>query len=499
MTRERRSIRSIIRRAVAVQTLVVIGLIGLMLGGLLLERSVAANERKDEAILLNLETLEFQVLNAETGFRGFALSHKEPFLAPYREAFPQITVLRPKLLGQIDKTDKPYIDEAFRTIADWRQNFAVPSLEDIRNGTGTKADSLIDRGEGKQRIDRVRALVSRIRANERADLKRAADKRKRISAGIIAMLLLALAAALAGGSRAAYVLRRAVVNPITRLAAATERIHAGDLGARAEVRGAKELAAVAESFNDMAVEVEQTVDGLREIDEMKTRFLSTVSHELRTPLTSISGYLQLLEQGVVGELTPEQLGYVNVAQRNGDRLASLIDDLLMLSRFDAGRVDLKSEPVDLAAQLRDLYQSMGPVAEKGESRLELEAPDELVVDGDARRLQQSFANLVSNAIKFNRKDGEVRISAVARNGNAVIEVQDQGVGIPPEELQRIGERFFRASTTADLPGTGLGLAITREIVERHGGSLEIESEVGEGSTFRISLPRKRAEELGGAV
>jgi signal transduction histidine kinase len=207
-------------------------------------------------------------------------------------------------------------------------------------------------------------------------------------------------------------------------------------------------------------------------------------------LTSITGYLQLLEQGVVGELTEQQVHYVRVAQRNGERLASLIDDLLMLSRFDAGRVDIAHDPIDLVTQLRDLCEEMQPVADKRESRLTLDAPDELVVDGDARRLQQSFANLVSNAIKFNRKGGEVRISAGARNGSAVIEVRDEGVGIPPDELQRIGERFFRATTTLDLPGTGLGLAITREIVERHGGTLEIESEVGKGSKFRISLPRE---------
>jgi signal transduction histidine kinase len=302
-------------------------------------------------------------------------------------------------------------------------------------------------------------------------------------------LLLGLALGVVGGRRAAWVLRRAVVDPMGRLVGATQLIRSGDLSARAEVRGAREVALVAESFNEMAGEVESTVASLREVDELKTRFLSTVSHELRTPLTSISGYLQLLEQGVVGELTPEQLGYVHVAQRNGERLASLIDDLLMLSRFDAGRIDLKSERVDLAEQLQNLREEMQPVADKGESRLELETAGDLVVEGDARRLQQSFANLVSNAIKFNRPGGEVKISAAARNGAAVVEVTDEGVGIPPGELTRIGERFFRASTTTNMPGTGLGLAITREIVERHGGTLEIESEVGAGSTFRISLPR----------
>lgn len=485
----RRSLDSIIDRAILMQTLMVLAVIGLAATAVLIERSIASTERKNETTLLDLETFQFQVLNAETGFRGFALAHQESFLDPYREAFPAIARLRPKLLAEIDSEDRLAVSTAIESIFEWRRNFAEPALRRFRSGEDTTAVDLIASGQGKRRIDRIRSLVGGVREHAFADLARAQDRRRTLTIGLIAVLIVGLAAGIAGGRRAAWVLRRAVVNPMSRLARATERIRGGDLSARAEVRGAAEVAIVAESLNEMAGEVEKVVEGLREIDELKTRFLSTVSHELRTPLTSISGYLQLLDQGVVGELTPEQLKYVHVAQRNGERLASLIDDLLMLSRFDAGRIDLKSEPVDLAEQLRNLREEMQPVADKGDSRLQLETPDDLVVDGDARRLQQSFANLVSNAIKFNRPGGEVRVRASARNGEAIVEVSDDGVGIPPAELERIGERFFRASTTTNMPGTGLGLAITREIVERHGGRLEIESEVGKGSSFRITLPR----------
>ena len=120
----------------------------------------------------------------------------------------------------------------------------------------------------------------------------------------------------------------------------------------------------------------------------------------------------------------------------------------------------------------------------------------LLVDGvpcaataDPQRVHQALVNFIENAIKYSQPGGEVRISAAANNGAAVVEVSDQGVGIPPEELERIGERFFRASTTTNMPGTGLGLAITREIVERHGGRLDVDSEVGKGTNFRITLPR----------
>ena len=496
----RRKLDTIIDRAILMQTLFVLAVIALATGVVLLERSIATSERDDLETLLKLETFEFQVLNAETGFRGYALSHRDPFLKPYREAFPAIADIQPDLLQEVGNGDRPAMADAFRTIEAWRTQFAEPSLRYFRSGDDVLAQDKIRTGQGKQRIDHIRRLVEQVRANERADLAKARNRRNDLSALLLAILILGFVLAIAGGRRAAAVLRRAVVNPMSRLAAATERIRGGDLSARAEVRGAVEVAIVAESLNEMAGEVEKVVEGLREVDELKTRFLSTVSHELRTPLTSINGYLQLLEQGIVGELTPEQLNYVHVAQRNGERLTSLIDDLLMLSRFDAGRIDLKREPVDLAEQLRHLREEMAPVADKGDSRLRLDAPGELLVEGDARRLQQSFANLVSNAIKFNRPGGEVRMSASAQNGEAVVEVSDDGVGIPPAELERIGERFFRASTTTNMPGTGLGLAITREIIDRHGGRLEIESEVGKGSSFRITLPRNGAATgSGGAV
>lgn len=491
MRRRGQSLAAIIRRAVALQTLLLVAVIGLALAGYLLERSVAAGERKDQTVLLRLSSFEFQVLNAETGFRGFALSHREPFLAPYREAFPAIAALRPQLTRLVDDADRPHLNAAFRQIYDWRRNFTAPALAAYRSGRPDAAQAMIDSGQGKARIDRIRRIVNQIRDHEKTDLQRATSQRRTIGIVLGSILVLALLAAVAGGLRVADVLTRAVVTPMRRLSTAAARVRRGELSARADADGATEVASVAESFNSMAAEVEKVVEGLREVDELKTRFLSTVSHELRTPLTSINGYLQLLENGVVGELTREQLGYVHVAQRNGERLASLIDDLLMLSRFDAGHVELASERVDVAVQLRHLLEEMEPVAGKSDSRLELHAPESLIVEGDARRLQQSFANLVSNAVKFNRGGGKVLISAATEDGEAVVEVTDQGVGIPPEELARIGERFFRASTTTSMPGTGLGLAITREIVERHGGRLEIESEPGRGSRFRIRLPRSR--------
>jgi signal transduction histidine kinase len=484
-----RSLGSIIARAVTLQTLVVVVVVGLVASALLLERSASADQRHAQASLLDLGSFEFQVLNAETGLRGFALAHREPFLQPYDEAFPAIARLEPRLLRAVSERDRRPLSQAFRVLADWRANFAEIALREFRSAHEQRAQRLIDQGAGKRRIDQIRALVSAVRDDENASLA-AAGRRRRLVSGLVAgALALALIGAVLAGLRMARTLRRAVVAPIDELATTADQVRGGNLGARAAPEGAAELAGVAGAFNEMAAEVQQVVVGLREVDDLKTSFLATVNHELRTPLTTINGYLQLLAHGIAGELTPEQLEYIQIAQRNGERLAALIDDLLTLSRLDAGKIDLTRESVDLARQLRHLRVELEPMAERADAHIELDAPPELVVEGDPRRLEQSFSNLLSNAIKFNRPGGTVRINAQSRDGEAIVEVVDEGPGIPASELARIGERFFRASTTANKPGTGLGVAITREIIERHGGRLEIDSQVGKGSSFRIVLPR----------
>src|SRR4051812_33672928 len=158
--RPRRRVGEIIRRAVVLETVLVSAVIGLALTGVLLERSVSSSERKDQQTLLDLESFQFQVLNAETGFRGFALARKPSFLAPYRQAFPAIAELRPKLLRLVGEDDRPYLDEAFRVIADWRRNFAEPAIQNFRTGTGTNANLRIETAEGKRRIDRIRVLTA---------------------------------------------------------------------------------------------------------------------------------------------------------------------------------------------------------------------------------------------------------------------------------------------------------------------------------------------------
>ena len=230
---------------------------------------------------------------------------------------------------------------------------------------------------------------------------------------------------------------------------------------------------------------------LRELDALKDELISLVSHELRTPLTSIRGYLQLLRDGDAGPVTPEQEEFLDVAVRNTARLERVVSDLLFVAQVDAGRLRLDRAPADLARLAAEAVQAAAPAAEARGVQVELRAPEPVLAAVDAGRVGQLLDNLVSNAVKFTPRAGTVEV-AVGDDGRGAVllEIADSGVGISPADRARLFERFFRSSsaTSGAVPGTGLGLTISRAIVDAHGGTIDVESEVGRGTTVRVTLP-----------
>ena len=236
----------------------------------------------------------------------------------------------------------------------------------------------------------------------------------------------------------------------------------------------------------------QAVQLLRELDQAKADFIATVSHELRTPLTSISGYLEMLQDGEGGALPEQAVAMLGIIDRNATRLRNLIEDLLTQSRIDAGRLRLELARVQLRPLLQSVLGAMAPLASASDVKLELSSSqDDLSVQADPQQLEQVFTNLVSNALKFTPPGGSVLVMLTpAEDDGVLIEVRDTGMGIPPDEYPNLFTRFFRASNAAEaaLPGTGLGLAIVQEIVHRHGGAVDIDSELGAGTTVTVWLP-----------
>ncbi len=230
---------------------------------------------------------------------------------------------------------------------------------------------------------------------------------------------------------------------------------------------------------------------VNEASRLKDEFVGTISHELRTPLSSILGYLELARDEESGPLNDEQRHYLDVAERNAQRLLSLVGDLLFVAQVDAGKVPMEFSPVRLGEVVRLSLETALPTAAQASVELVGEAGGEdIVLSGDAMRLGQAIDNLISNAVKFTPEGGSVRVG-VRREGNEVaVYVSDTGMGIPEEEMHRLFTKFFRATTATKqaVPGVGLGLNITLAIVKAHGGRLEASSTVGSGTTFELHLP-----------
>jgi signal transduction histidine kinase len=251
-----------------------------------------------------------------------------------------------------------------------------------------------------------------------------------------------------------------------------------------------------ESERDTAAALSEQNERLRELDKMKDQFVSTVSHELRTPLTSMIGYLEILIGSDVGELAAdEQRHFLEIVDRNCQRLNRLVDDILNAARIDSGRFTLERTTVDLPQLAAERVESIRAAAEHGQVNLRLtieRTPPPL--QADPMRLGQLLDNLLSNAIKFTPPGGTVSLSLGTRGERVHFEVADTGVGVPPDEVDKLFGRFFRASTAATVQGTGLGLSIAKAIVEAHGGEISVESEVGVGTTFVVDLPMQASQE-----
>lgn len=235
---------------------------------------------------------------------------------------------------------------------------------------------------------------------------------------------------------------------------------------------------------------------LREADEIRVDLMSTISHELRTPLTSINGYLELLADGDAGELTDVQSGMVNVAVRNAARLTSLVDDLLVLSRFDSddSAGPARTAVCDINAIARAAAETVRPMIDQRSQRFTITLPNSApAVVGDAEHLDRVVINLLCNASKYTPGGGRVDLDVTVAGDEVALTLTDTGIGIPVEEQERLFDRFFRASTAVDkgIEGTGLGLAIVKSIVERHGGRLSVQSAPTLGSRFTVTLPTIR--------
>ena len=328
---------------------------------------------------------------------------------------------------------------------------------------------------------------------------------------LFAFLLLAIATSV--------LLARRLVRPIESIQTAAAKIGSGSLNQRIEIPSNDELGALAAEFNHMAARLQESYSGLEhkveertrelataltELDEKsreletasrhKSEFLANMSHELRTPLNAIIGFSQVLNERLFGEVNEKQAEYLEDILTSANHLLALINDILDLSKVEAGQLELSVTPFSLRDALERGIVMVRERASNDSVEVALsETPGIDLVSGDERRIRQVIFNLLSNAVKFTPAGGSVDVRATQVNGEVRVSVADTGPGIAPEDHERIFEEFQQTEAgVGQREGTGLGLALSKRLVELHGGRIWVDSALGQGSTFVFTLPSKHA-------
>jgi signal transduction histidine kinase len=294
-------------------------------------------------------------------------------------------------------------------------------------------------------------------------------------------LLSTLIALLLSGA-AGLLLARAIASPLRRLTHAAGAVAQGRFDQQVPVRSRDELGRLSRVFNDM-------ISRLRAARQMQVDFVANVSHELRTPLTAVKGTVETLRDGAVND--PEVRDrFLETVERETDRLIRLVNDLLLLSRADSEALNLRREPLNLAALTQATVERLESQAQGVVLKVSA-GPNTPLAWADPDRVEQVLLNLLDNAIKYSRPGGAVTVRVESGlEGAALVQVRDEGIGIPAEDLDRIGQRFYRADKARSRAqgGSGLGLAIAQALVQAHGGKLWVQSQENVGTTVSFTLP-----------
>ena len=419
-------------------------------GGLLLDGAIAS-----EAVLLPASTFPDKL-----GFRP--PPEDERYLVRIRETGDQLARKLQEIVG-LGRTD-PGRSESLRGEAELLAIDLDQYATELANETTARTDALI--AQNASAYEHSRNLFIGV-----------------ASGAIVLALLLG------------FVLSWSLIGPLQSIGSRLAAIASGDFSGHVEVRNRDELGALAANVNRMNDELRRLYREVETASQHKSDFLANMSHELRTPLNAIIGFSQVLREGMVGDVNEKQTEYLDDILSSGQHLLSLINDVLDLSKVEAGQVELQVAPFSLQDALERGVSMVREQATTEGVQITLHKNGSLeVVSGDERRMSQVIFNLLSNAVKFTPTGGQVDVSATRINGEMRVSVADSGPGIAAEDLERIFEEFQQTEAGArQLEGTGLGLALSKRFVEMHGGRIWCESEVGKGSTFEFTLPLRPVE------
>jgi signal transduction histidine kinase len=448
------------------------------------------------AVLLTTK-LEPALANLAADQRGFALTGDSAFLGPYRLGRIQVELALDSLsklangneeltlaTNRLDRATRSWSKAAARQTAARSSSLPNEAVAALDRQVNVALDSVRAASALLGRITRIHADRAATEATQQVEID--ARESLLIRLLLVAMIVFATVASL-----------RRVTSTLDAIVFDARALAAGDHRAavRSVAGGSRELGQLGEAFGTLAAAVAEREHGLRddirhlkEVERLKTDFVSTVSHELRTPLTAIRGALGLVLAGTTGPVASKTRDLLQIGLQNTERLIRLINDILDVERIESGQLFVRREPCELAEILRTTVESLRTVAMEAQVALTLEADESAVVTGDPDRLVQVFTNLISNAVRFSPRGESVTITLKTTSTSAVVFVSDHGPGIPLEFRRRIFGKFQQADAAGAAGGAGLGLAIVRAIVERHGGSIRFDSAPGHGTTFITELP-----------
>lgn len=403
------------------------------------------------------------LLNVETGGRGYALVGLDAFLEPYQlgtQALPKDFSALDAHIGRSDGQTERL--RQLKEIVAARLALTQELISRRRAEGLASAGALAEIQGGKSRMDEARRLITEMIAEEQSQLnafeQQAANRLRQSTFTSVAFLGFAIV-----------------------LLSLTFRLYRDEQLRRTEVEGV-----LLASNENLKLQTERALSA----DRLKSAFLATMSHELRTPLNSIIGFSAIIEQGLAGPVTDEQKKQLGMVLTSARHLLALINEILDLSKIEAGQLELEMKPFVLNESIRHVVELLKPQAEKKQLRLSFESEVEVQVVSDRRRIEQVLMNLAGNAIKFT-EEGSVKITLRTTGAtSACIEIVDTGIGIQRADLERLFKPFQQLSSGLARPkdGTGLGLSICKKLLHLLGGNIAVRSEWGAGSTFVVNLP-----------
>lgn len=443
-------------------------------------REIASEQRTRHAYaFLQLGRLQTSLAELDRYHRGYLIAGGEDQRAAIETALAtaRTTVTELDKVGYSGATTR--VSAALDELADATAQMIVL----MESGRAQEATAYFERIKpmltSAQQLDDVAAAIDN---RSREDIITAQRISSAAATTTVTALAICLLIAIAFGVWSAG----AITRPIHRLRRSTSRVAEGDFVVPDDlpIQRDDEIGELSRSFNWMTMQ-------LRKLDQMKAEFISIATHELKTPINVISGYAELIEEGIYGQPTQKQREALETIREQTRVLTNLVNQLLDISRLEAGGLQLEMQDVVLRDLLARVERSFAVLARKKDIDFSVEVDDKLPagIRADADRLgDQVIGNLLSNALKFTPESGRIRVRAWADEKGIQIEVQDSGVGVATDQLPYIFDKYFQIGQQARSKGAGLGLAIAREIVEAHGGTIVADSEPGEGTTVTVRLP-----------